>query len=143
MLQQVLLSTIIPYTQLTCVFITVCTFGSTCTELIVQEVEQDGNEDSYFTGIETTNGSIRVPTELVRMMGNGTGPVTVASVYYRNMSGLLPGTLPGERDTVLASPVISTSLQCGDKICDTANIQLSQPVIVTLKHFSQLAQVSW
>ncbi len=84
-----------------------------------------------------------MPTELVRMMGNGTnGPVTVASVYYRNMTGLLPGTLPGERDTVLASPVISTSLQCGDKICDTANIQLSQPVIVTLKHSSQLAQVS-
>ncbi|XP_064406818.1 adhesion G-protein coupled receptor G2-like isoform X2 [Halichondria panicea] len=108
-------------------------------ELIVQEVEQDGNEDSYFTGIETTNGSIRVPTELVRMMGNGTGPVTAASVYYRNMSGLLP---TGENDTVLASPVVSTSLQCGDKICDTANIQLSQPVIVTLKHFSQLAQDS-
>ncbi len=110
------------------------------TELIVQEVE-GGNDDSYFTGIEATNSSIRVPTELVRMMGNG--PVTVASVYYRNMSGLLPGTLPGERDTVLASPVISTSLQCGDKICDTANIQLSQPVIVTLKHSSQLVQVSW
>ncbi len=111
---------------------------------MVQEVEQDGNNDSYFTGIEATNNSIRVPTELVRMIGNGaTGPVTVASVYYRNMSGLLPGTLPGERDTVLASPVISTSLQCGDKICDTANIQLSQPVIVTLKHSSQLAQVSW
>ncbi len=67
----------------------------------------------------------------------------MASVYYRNMSGLLPGTLPGERDTVLASPVISTSLQCGDEICDTANIQLSQPVIVTLKHSSQLVQVSW
>ncbi|XP_064406825.1 uncharacterized protein LOC135351685 isoform X2 [Halichondria panicea] len=111
-------------------------------ELIVQEVEQDGNDNSYFTGIETTNGSIRVPTELVRMMGNVTGPVTLASVYYRNMSGLLPGTLPGERDTVLASPVVSTSLQCGDKICDTANIKLSQPVIVTLKHSSQLAQDS-
>ncbi len=112
-------------------------------ELIVQEVEQDGNGDSYFTSIETTNSSIRVSTELVRMMGNGTGPVTLASVYYRNMSGLLPGILRGERDTVLASPVISTSLQCGDEICDTANIQLSQPVIVTLKHSSQLAQVSW
>ncbi len=107
------------------------------TELIVQEVEQDGNDDSYFTGIETTNSSIRVPTG---MMGNGTGPVTVASVYYRNMSGLLPGTLPGERGTVLASPVVSTSLQCGGKICNTSNIQ---PVIVTLKHSSQLAQVSW
>ncbi|XP_064406830.1 adhesion G protein-coupled receptor L3-like isoform X2 [Halichondria panicea] len=109
-------------------------------ELIVQEVEQDGNDDSYFTGIETTNSSIRVPTELVRIISNGTGPVTVASVYYRNMSRLLPGTLPGERDTVLASPVVSTSLQYGDKICDTANITLSQPVIVTLKHSSQLAQ---
>ncbi|XP_064406870.1 adhesion G protein-coupled receptor L3-like isoform X2 [Halichondria panicea] len=111
-------------------------------ELIVQEVEQDGNNDSYFTGIETTNGSIRVPTELVRMICNGTGPVTVVSVYYRNMSGLLPGTLPGERDTVLASPVVSSSLQCGDKIFDAANIQLSQPVIVSLKHFSQFAQDS-
>ena len=98
------------------------------------------NEDIYFTSIGVRSNSIQVPTELVRIVSNGTGPVTVASVYYRNMSGLLPGTLPGERDTVLASPVVSTSLQCGDNICDTANIQLSQPVIVTLKH-SKYAQV--
>ncbi|XP_064399841.1 uncharacterized protein LOC135346210 isoform X4 [Halichondria panicea] len=97
------------------------------------------NEDIYFTSIGVRSNSIQVPTELVRIVSNGTGPVTVASVYYRNMSGLLPGTLPGERDTVLASPVVSTSLQCGDNICDTANIQLSQPVIVTLKH-SKYAQ---
>ena len=98
------------------------------------------NEDIYFTSIDVRSSSIQVPTELVRILGIGTGPVTVASVYYRNMSGLLPGTLPGERDTVLASPVVSTSLQCGDNICDTANIQLSLPVIVTLKH-SKYAQV--
>ena len=99
------------------------------------------NRDTYFTSIDAHNISIQVPTELVRIVGNGTtGPVTVASVYYRNMSGLLPETLPGVSDTVLASPVVSTSLQCGDKICDTANIQLSQPVIVTLKH-SKYAQV--
>ena len=101
---------------------------------------QVDNKDRYFTGIDARNISIQVPTELVRMVANGTTGTTVASVYYRNMSGLLPGTLPGERDTVLASPVVSTSLQCGDKICDTTNIQLSQPVIVTLKH-SKYAQV--
>ena len=103
------------------------------------------NEDTYFTSIGVRGSSIQVPTELLRKVGNGTaGPVTVGSVYYRNMSGLLPGTLPGtlpgERDTVLASPVVSTSLQCGDNICDTANIQFNQPVIVTLKH-SKYAQV--
>ncbi len=100
------------------------------------------NEDTYFTSIGVRGSSIQVPTELLRKVGNGTtGPVTVGSVYYRNMSGLLPGTLPGERDTVLASPVVSTSLLCGDNICDTANIQLSLPVIVTLKH-SKYAQVN-
>ena len=108
-------------------------------EVIHLETPVD-NEDIYFTSIGVRSNSIQVPTELVRIVSNGTGPVTVASVYYRNMSGLLPGTLPGERDTVLASPVVSTSLQCGDNICDTANIQLSQPVIVTLKH-SKYAQV--
>ncbi len=99
------------------------------------------NEDMYLTGIDVRSSSIRVPTELVRIVASETtGPITVASVYYSNMSGLLPGTLPGERDTDLASPVVSTSLQCGDKICDTASIQLNQPVIVTLKH-SKYAQV--
>ncbi|XP_064400246.1 adhesion G-protein coupled receptor G6-like [Halichondria panicea] len=104
------------------------------TEVVNFETQVD-SDDTSLTGIDVRGNSIRVPTELVRMVATGTtGPITVASVYYRNMSGLLPGTLPGERDTDLASPVVSTSLQCGDKICDTANIQLSQPVIVTLKH---------
>ncbi len=110
-------------------------------EVVNFETQVD-SEDTFLTGIDVRGSSIRVPTELVRIVANGTtGPITVASVYYRNMSGLLLGTLPGERDTDLASPVVSTSLQCGDKICDTANIQLSQPVIVTLKH-SQRAKVS-
>ncbi len=102
-------------------------------------MEQDENE--HFTGIDVRGNSIQVPSELVRVVADDTGLVTVASVYYRNMSGLLPGTLLGESGSVLASPVVSTSLQCGDEICDTANIQLNQPVIITLKH-SEQAQVN-
>ncbi len=99
------------------------------------------DKDEYFAGIDVRGSSIQVPSELVREVADGTGPVTVAAVYYRNMSGLLPGTLPGENGSVLASPVVSTSLQCGRGICDTtANIQLNQPVIVTLKH-SEFVQV--
>ena len=95
-------------------------------------------EEVYFTGIDVRESVIRVPTdqELLKMVRNGTGPATVASVYYRNMTGLLPGTLPGGNDSVLASPVLSTSLQCGERICDTADIELSLPVIITLPHTS-------
>ena len=99
------------------------------------------NEDLYFTSIDVRSNSVQVPSELARMVANGTGPVTVGSVYYKNMKGLLPGTLPGGNGTVLASPVVSSSLQCGKNICDTANIQLSIPVIVTLKH-TERARVS-
>ena len=90
----------------------------------------------YFTGIDVRGSVIRVPTELLRIVGNGTGPVTIISVYYRNMTGLLSGTLPGGNDSILASPVLSVSLQCGERICDTADIELSLPVIITLPHTS-------
>ena len=93
-------------------------------------------EKVYFTGIDVRESVIRVPTELLKMVRNETGPVTVASVYYRNMTGLLPGALPGGNDSILASPVLSTSLQCGERICDTADIELSLPVIITLPHTS-------
>ncbi len=103
-------------------------------------LESEANDDPFSSRISLREHSIQVPSELVRMVANDAGPVTVASVYYRNMSGLLPGTLPGESGSVLASPVVSTSLQCGEGICDTANIQLNQSVIITLKHSKQ-AQV--
>ena len=111
----------------------------TQTEVMVFEVD---TEEEYFTGIDVRRSSIRVPTELMRVVGNGTGPVTVASVYYRNMTGLLPGTLPGGNDSILASPVLSTSLQCGERICDIVDIELNRPVFVTLQH-SPVIQVSY
>ena len=112
---------------------TIQTISNTFIELMVFEAE---TEEVYFTGIDVRESVIRVPTELLRIIGNGTGPVTVISVYYRNMTGLLPGTLPGGNDSILASPVLSTSLQCGERICDTADIELSLPVIITLPHTS-------
>ena len=112
---------------------TIQTISNTFIELMVFEAE---TEEVYFTGIDVRGSVIRVPTELLRIVGNGTGPVTVISVYYRNMTGLLPGTLPGGNDSILASPVLSTSLQCGERICDTADIELSLPVIITLSHTS-------
>ena len=101
-------------------------------ELLVFEVDTD-SEEMFFTGIDVRRSVIRVPTELLR---TGTRPVSVVSVYYGNMTGLLPGTLPGGKDSVLASPVLSTSLQCGESTCDTSNIDLSLPVIITLPHTS-------
>ena len=102
-------------------------------ELLVFEVDTD-SEVVYFTGIDVRRSVIRVPTDLLRIVGDGTRQVSVISVYYRNMTGLLPGTLPGDEDSVLASPVLSTSLQCGKSICDTSNTDLSLPVIIILPH---------
>ena len=79
---------------------TIQTISNTFIELMVFEAE---TEEVYFTGIDVRGSVIRVPTELLRIVGNGTGPVTVISVYYRNMTGLLPGTLPGGNDSILAS----------------------------------------
>ena len=94
----------------------------------------DKELEEYFTGIDVRESTIRVPTELLRIVGNGTEPVSVISAYYRNMTGLLPGTLPGGSDSTLASPVLSTSLKCGRRICDVLSIDLNQPVTITLPH---------
>ena len=101
----------------------------------------DKELEEYFTGIDVRESTIRVPTELLRIAGNGTEPVSVISAYYRNMTGLLPGTLPGGNDSILASPVISTSLKCGRRICDTSNTNSDNPVTITLPH-SKVSQVA-
>ena len=111
------------------------TLHSLCAELKVFEAD---TEEVYFTGIDVRGSSVRVSTELLRTVGNGTRPVSVASVYYRDMTGLLPGALLGGNDSVLASSVLSTSLQCGDRICDTADIELSQLVIISLPHSTNI-----
>ena len=95
-------------------------------------------EEVYFTGVDVRSNVIRVPTEIIRIVGNETGPPISISAYYRNIFGLLPGTLLGGNDSILASSVLSTSLQCGQRICDTSNIELSLPVIITLQHTSYI-----
>ena len=90
-----------------------------------------GREEDYFTSINVNGSALKVPTELLR---NKTGPVFAISVFYKNMTGLLPETLPERNGTILASSVLSTSLQCGEGICDTSTIRLSLPVIITLQH---------
>ena len=108
-------------------------------ELILYEADKD-LEEEYFTAIDVRGSAIRVPSELLRIVGNGTEPVFVVSVYYRNMTGLLPGALPGANDSMLASPVISTSLQCGERFCDTgiSKMEWSLPVVITLTHTSNV-----
>ena len=91
-------------------------------------------DEMYFTGIDARKSAVRVPTSPVKMVRNGVKPVSVASISYSNMAGLLPGIRPGVNGSVLASPVLSTSLKCGDKICDRLNTESSQPVIITLLH---------
>ena len=36
--------------------------------------------------------------------------------------------------TDLITPLISSSLRCGDKSCETDSIQLEKPVVITLEH---------
>jgi len=95
------------------------------------DIEPDSNIES-FTGIEIDGQSLEVPGQLLNLVSNTT--VTTAAAHYRNMTALLPGALPGGTGTILASPVISTSLQCGSELCETSNLVLESPVVITITH---------
>ncbi len=110
-------------------------------ELVVQEIAEETN-DTYITGVVADSSSIQIPSELVKKLTEDNELITMASVYYKNMSGLLSGSLLGEIESILVSPVVSASLQCGQNICNTAQVELTNPVVVTLKH-SMLTQVDY
>ena len=113
------------------VLITVNTSHTTEHELVV--VREVNSNEPYF--VEFSENSISLPTEILRMFGNGTEPVRMVFIYYRNMSGLLPGALPGDnQDSELASSIVSASLLCGEVICDTSDIKANSNVIITLQH---------
>ena len=56
-------------------------------------MERDDDDDADFTGVDIENHSIRLPRALLGRLANGSS-ITVASSFYRNMKGLLPGNLP-------------------------------------------------
>ena len=73
------------------------------TELAVSEVlyEEDDSDEDLVTGIDTRGHSIQLPRELLRLLNEnfgGSGPFIIVSYLYRNISGLLPGTLPGRNE---------------------------------------------
>jgi len=82
-------------------------------------------EREYIRTIDIDNNSIDVPTLLA-------ANTTVVSVYYSNMSGLLPGNLPERNNTILATGVISASLYCDTGTCSTSSAPY-QPVIINLQ----------
>ena len=59
------------------------------TELEVEVVDEDIEEG--LQGLEEQGSSIFLPTDLFNNRSN----VTVASIFYRNLSSLLPDTFPG------------------------------------------------
>jgi len=81
-----------------------------------------GREGEYFRSIDVNGNSISIPTLLP-------ADTTVVSVYYSNMSELLPGNLPGKNDSILATGVISASLLCDTGTCDIP----SESFIISLK----------
>ncbi len=60
-------------------------------------VEGPDDDDDDVLGVDTDGHSISLPARLLRGLANETNNtgVTVISAFYRNMSGLLPGNLPG------------------------------------------------
>lgn len=60
------------------------------------DYEEGDDDDEALTGIDVRGHSIRIPRELLRLLGQAS--VTVGSFFYSNMSGILPASLPGENE---------------------------------------------
>ncbi len=55
----------------------------------------DSSDDDDVLGVDNEDHSIRLPRGLLRNLTTG-GGVRIASSFFTNMSGLLPGSLPGD-----------------------------------------------
>ena len=55
----------------------------------------DMDDDGILFGVEEEETEISIPREVLESLGNETEPVRMASLLYRNMSGLLPERLEG------------------------------------------------
>ena len=58
-------------------------------------VNDTDNDDDTFSGVEAEGAEIRIPREVLRGTAN---PVRMASLLFRNKSGLLPQRLEGNNN---------------------------------------------
>ena len=68
---------------------------------LVNEVSLSEIEDKLIPGVEAAEAEIRIPREVLE--GNSEEPVRMASLLFRNMSGLLPERLEGNDNDGLVS----------------------------------------
>ena len=61
----------------------------------VEEVSLNDTDDVTFSGVEVEGAEICIPREVLRGNPN---PVRMASLLFRNMSGLLPQRLEGNNN---------------------------------------------
>ena len=61
----------------------------------VEEVSLNDTDDVTFSGVEVEGAEIHIPREVLRGNPN---PVRMASLLFRNKSGLLPARLEGNND---------------------------------------------
>ena len=60
----------------------------------VEEVSLNDTDD-MFSGVEEEEAEISIPREVLESLGQYGEPVRMASLLFRNMSGLLPQRLEG------------------------------------------------
>jgi hypothetical protein len=94
--------------------------------LNINEVEKD-----FITGISGPEDEMIEIQAAVLMKYNFS--VTVGSYYFRNVSGLLPGSIENISNSELVSSVLSSALWCEDHPCDPID-NTSELVRISLHH---------
>ena len=74
---------------------------------LVEVVSLNDTDDDMFSGVEEEEAEISIPREVLEGVGNGE-PVRMASLLFRNMSGLLPERLEGSDNDGL----VDVKLEC-------------------------------
>ena len=74
---------------------------------LVEVVSLNDTDDEMFSGVEEEEAEISIPREVLEGVGNEE-PVRMASLLFRNMSGLLPERLEGSDNDGL----VDVKLEC-------------------------------
>ena len=74
---------------------------------LVEVVSLNDTDDIMFSGVEEEEAEISIPREVLEGVGNEE-PVRMASLLFRNMSGLLPERLEGSDNDGL----VDVKLEC-------------------------------
>ena len=73
----------------------------TCIVFQVEEISLNDTDSDMLSGVEEEEAEISIPREVLEGLGNGE-PVRMASLLFRNKSGLLPERLEGNNNDGLA-----------------------------------------